>query len=86
MSQITSVGKICSQAYPCVQMADDRSVQFLTFNFALRTFDYNCLAEGLNKSVTEISSFVKTYLDPCLAEFVRNSWTMLPLEWINMMK
>ena len=57
----------CSQAYHCVQMADDLSVQLLAFNFASRTFAYNCLAQGLNKSVTGFSSFVKHYLDPCLA-------------------
>ena len=28
----------CSQAYHCVQMADDLSVQLLAFNFASRTF------------------------------------------------
>ena len=57
----------CSQAYHCVQMADDLSVQLLAFNFASRTFAYTCLAQGLNKSVTGFSSFVKHYLDPCLA-------------------
>ena len=57
----------CSQAYHCVEMADDLSVQLLAFNFASRTFAYNCLAQGLNKSVTGFSSFVKHYLDPCLA-------------------
>ena len=56
----------CSQAYHCVQMADDFSVQLLAFNFASRTFAYNCLAQGLNKSVTGFSSFFKHYLDPCL--------------------
>ena len=39
----------CSQAYHCVQMADDLSVQLLAFNFASRTFAHNCLAQGLNK-------------------------------------
>ena len=48
-------------------MADDLSVQLWAFNFASRTFAYNCLAQGLNKSVTGFSSFVKHYLDPCLA-------------------
>ena len=57
----------CSQAYHCVQMADDFSVHLLAFNFASRTFAYNCLAQGLNKSVTGFSPFVKHYLDPCLA-------------------
>ena len=49
----------CSQAYHCVQMADDLSVQLLAFNFGSRTFAYNCLAQGLNKSVTGFSSFIK---------------------------
>ena len=57
----------CSQAYLCVQIADDLSVQFLAFNFASRTLAYICFAQGLNKSVTGFSSFVKHYLDPCLA-------------------
>ena len=48
-------------------MADDISVLLLAFNFASRTFAYNCLAQVLNKSVTGFSSFVKHYLDPCLA-------------------
>ena len=57
----------CSQAYYCYQMADDLSVQLLAFNFTSRTFVYNCLAQGLNKSGTRFSSFVKHYLEPCLA-------------------
>ena len=48
-------------------MADDLSVHLLAFNFASRTFAYNCLAQSLNKSVTGFRSFVKHYLDPCLA-------------------
>ena len=56
-----------SQAYHCFQMADDISVQLLAFNFASRTFAHNCLAQGLNKSVTGFSSFVKQYRDSCLA-------------------
>ena len=57
----------CSQAYHCVQMAVDLSVQILALNFASRTFAYNCLAQGLNKYVTGFSSFIKHYLDPCFA-------------------
>ena len=48
-------------------MADDVSVQLLAFNFASRTYAYKCLAQGLNKSVTGFSSFIRHYLDPCLA-------------------
>ena len=57
----------CSQAYQCVQMADDLSVQLLAFNFGSRTYAYKCLAQGLRKSVTGFSSFIRHYLDPCLA-------------------
>ena len=57
----------CSQVYHCVQMADPSSVQLLSFNFASRTYAYTRLAQGLNKSVTGFSSFVRSYLDSCLA-------------------
>ena len=57
----------CSQAYHCVQMADDISTQLLAFNFSSRTYAYKCLAQGLSKSVTGFSSFIRHYLDPCLA-------------------
>ena len=56
----------CSQAYHCLQMADPLSVQLLSFNFASRTYAYQRLAQGLNKSVTGFSSFVRSYLDFCL--------------------
>ena len=56
----------CSQAYHCVQMADDLSVQLLAFNFGSRTYAYKCPAQGLSKSVTGFSSFIRHYLDPCL--------------------
>ena len=65
----------CSQAYRYVQMADDLSFQLLAFNFASRTFAYNCLNQGLNKSVTGFSSFVKNYLDRCLAANVCTQFT-----------
>ena len=57
----------CSQAYHCIQMADDNSAQLLAFNFASRTYGYKCLAQGLSKSVTGFSSFIRHYLDSCLA-------------------
>ena len=57
----------CSQAYHCVQMADELSVHLLALNFGSRTFAYDCLAQGFNKSVTGFSSFIKHYLDKCLA-------------------
>ena len=48
-------------------MADDLSVQSLAFNFSSRTYAYKCLAQELVKSVTGFSSFIRHYLDPCLA-------------------
>ena len=57
----------CSQAYHCVQMADDQSIQLLPFNYSSRTYAYKCLAQGLAKSVTGFSAFIRNYLDPYLA-------------------
>ena len=54
----------CSQAYPCLQMAEQRSVEKLAFNFASRTFVYRRLAQGLSRSVSAFSSFMREYLDP----------------------
>ena len=54
----------CSQAYHCLQMADQRSVEMLAFNFASRTFVYKRLAQGLSRSVSAFSSFMREYLDP----------------------
>ena len=58
-------GKLnCSQAYHCLQMADQRSVEMLAFNFASRTFAYKRLAQGLSRSVSASSNFMREYLDP----------------------
>ena len=54
----------CSEAYHCLQMADQRSVEMLAFNFASRTFAYKRLAQGLSRSVSTFSSFMREYLDP----------------------
>ena len=54
----------CSQAYHCLQMAEQRSVEMLEFNFASRTFAYKRLAQGLSRSVSAFSSFMREYLDP----------------------
>ena len=57
----------CSQACLWVKMANDLLVQRLAINFASRIFVYNCLAQGQNKSIAGLISFIKHYLDPCLA-------------------
>ena len=54
----------CSQAYHCLQMADQRPVEMLGFNFASRTFAYRRLAQGLSRAVSAFSSFMREYLDP----------------------
>ena len=54
----------CSQAYHCLQMADQRSVEMLAFNSASRTFAYKRLAQGLSRAVSASSSFMREYLDP----------------------
>ena len=45
-------------------MADQRSVEMLAFNFASRTFAYKRLAQGLSRSVSAFSSFMREYCDP----------------------
>ena len=54
----------CSQAYHCLQMADQRSVEMLAFNFASGNFAYKRLAQSLSRSVSAFSSFMQEYLDP----------------------
>ena len=54
----------CSQAYHCLQKADQRSVEMLAFKFASRTFAYRKLAQGLSRSFSAFSSFMREYLDP----------------------
>ena len=45
-------------------MADQRSVETLTFNFARITCAYKRLAQGFSRSVSAFSSFMREYLDP----------------------
>ena len=45
-------------------MADQRSVEMLALNFASRTFAYKRLAQGLSRSVSAFSSFMREYLHP----------------------
>ena len=53
----------CSQPYHCLQMADQRSVEMLAFKFASTTFAYKRLVQGLSRSVSAFSSFMREYLD-----------------------
>ena len=56
----------CRQAYHCLQMADQRSVEMLAFSFAGRTFDYKRLAQRLSRYVFPFSSSIREYLDPAV--------------------
>ena len=56
----------CSQAYHCLQMVDQQSIELLAFNFASRTFAYRRLAQGLSRSLSAFSSFIREYLDPVI--------------------
>ena len=44
-------------------MADQQSIELLAFNFASRTFAYRRLAQGLSRSLSAFSSFIRKYLD-----------------------
>ena len=56
----------CSQAYHCLQMVDQQSIELLAFNFASRTFAYRRLAQGISRSLSAFSSFIREYLDPVI--------------------
>ena len=51
----------CSQTYHCLPMADQRSIEMLTFNFASRTFAYRRLAQGLSRALSAFSSIMREY-------------------------
>ena len=74
----------CSQAYHCLQMADQRSVEMLAFNFASRTFAYRRLAQSLSRSVSAFSSFMREYASTWtqLSKLtnVLNTWMTLELQ------
>ena len=53
----------CSQAYHCLQMTDQRSIEMLAFSFDSRTFAYRRLAQGLRRALSAFSSSMIEYLD-----------------------
>ena len=53
----------CSQAYHCLQMANQRSIEMLAFNFASRTFAYRRLAQGLSRALSAFLSLMWEYLE-----------------------
>ena len=49
----------CHERYYAVKMADPLFVQLLAFNFASRIFAYTRFAQGLSRSVSAFSSFMR---------------------------
>ena len=47
-------------------MADYQSIQMLAFSFARRIFAYRRLAQGLSRSLSAFSSFMREYLDKAI--------------------
>ena len=47
-------------------MADYQSIQMLAFTFGSRTFAYCRLAQGLSRSLSAFSSFMREYLDKAI--------------------
>ena len=56
----------CSQAFHCLQMADQQSIELLAFNLASRTFTYRRLAPGLSRSLSAFSSSIRENPDPVI--------------------
>ena len=56
----------CSQAYHCIQMANEQSVQLLSFNFGSRNLAYKRLAQELNTSLSAFTTAIKEYLESVL--------------------
>ena len=56
----------CPQAYRCLEMADQRSVEMLAVNPTTKTFAYRRLAQGFSRSLSAFSSFLLEYLQPIL--------------------
>ena len=57
-----SVSLIAREAYNCHQMADQRSIEVQAFTFSVKTFAYRILAQGLSKSMSGFSNFLREYL------------------------
>ena len=54
----------CSQAYHCLHMADQWSVEMLAFNFRSRTFAYKRIAQSHSGTFSAFSNFMREFLDP----------------------
>ena len=55
--------KWTAHKHNCLQMADQRSIEMLAFNFDCRTLAYRRLAQGLSRVLSAFSAFMREYLD-----------------------
>ena len=53
----------CFQAHQTLQITDYLTIKMLAFNFTNRTFALRRLAQGLSRSLSAFSSFMREYLD-----------------------
>ena len=68
----------CSQAYHCLQVADQRSVEMLAFNFASITFAYKSLHEvSADPCLLFLASCASTWTQLSKLTNVLNTWTIL---------
>ena len=56
----------CAQAFHGIPVEDATSMQLMSFNFASRTFAYTRLAQGLSRSATAFSSYIRQSLHKCI--------------------
>ena len=54
----------CSQAYHCIQTADEQCEVLVFFNFDSRKFAHKSSAQILNKEVSVSTGVIMNYLDP----------------------
>ena len=65
----------CSQAYHCLQITDQRSVELHAFTFVSRTIAFRRLAQGLSMALSAFSSsFIREYLDTVIKAIRGRYW------------
>ena len=71
----------CSQAYHCLQMAYQRSMERIAIIFACRTFAYKRLAQDLSRSLSAVSRFsASTWTQLPRLTTVLETWSMFELQ------
>ena len=77
----------CFQAYHCLHMADQQSIELLAFNFASRTFAYQRMAQRFSRSLSVFLNLIREYFDPVMNPInVQKMSTILALPPIRLSK